>query len=131
MGRDSTSGALRTEIHDSVTGERLNSVYYKPEFEPILLSTAPDLNGNGVDELVLMVWREAQNRFDVVVKDGLSDTWLGTFPFHPDFRPQAMLVVPDTNGNGVPEPAVLTLAPTAAQADKLEIRDLDFVSAIA
>ena len=124
VGKKPTTGLVRAEIRDSLSGQLLNEIFYNSDFIPKQLSIVPDLNGNGADELALLVKYVSKNKLKAVVKDSMTDAWLGTFGFDVTFEPKDMLVLPDQNGNGGPELGVLAVKDAAARADKIETRDL-------
>lgn len=75
------------------------------------LTTAPDINGNGAPELVLMA-KDASGQTQVQVRDAKSGALIQTVPFGTTYDPVAIEVVEDQDGAGVPDLAMVGINST-------------------
>ena len=72
---------------------------------PMMVSL-PNINGSSADE-VAVLFEDAEGDLLAVVKDVASGATLREMPFNNLFIPIDFIVVPDLNGNGAPELAML------------------------
>lgn len=101
-------------------GERLRTVAFNADRDPLELELIGDRNGNGAEELAVLA-REP-NR--VEVRDGLTGTLLNLVSYASDLEPRDLAVYPDLDGNGAPELAVLGDNRDARRSGRIEIRDV-------
>jgi hypothetical protein len=69
-------------------------------------TTAPDINGNGAPELVLMA-KDAAGQTIVQLKDAATGATTATVPFGSIYDPVGIEVVEDQDGGGVPDLAMV------------------------
>ncbi len=106
LGINAGNGAIAAEIKDAATGAGLGKVFFAKTFQPVDFAAVADANGNGAAELaVLGVNSEGQPRVELrdsagaaLVKVLWSPKWT---------TPLNLAELPDANGNGTPEVAVL------------------------
>ena len=99
-------------IRDSLTGVWIRYLWFGTQYYPIDLKTVPDVNGNGYDELALL--GVDYNTGEVVVKvmDSYTRATLRIRTYFTGYTPIALEVLPDMNGGGRPELAVLAVDPS-------------------
>ncbi len=101
-------GAVRVQLRDALSDANLGTVGgFHSAFEPKALAVLPDINGNGQRELAVLGVRASDGRVRVEVRDSPSGTLVNVVLFDPDYDPQALAAVPDLDGNGIVELAVL------------------------
>jgi hypothetical protein len=106
LGIHSSSGAVAAEIKDARTGVRLRQVYFDKTYQPLDFAAVADANGNGAAELaVLGIKSGSQSK--VELRDTQSGQLVKNLWSPKIFTPIALAAIPDTNGNGTPEIAVL------------------------
>jgi outer membrane protein assembly factor BamB len=104
------SGALST-IFDRLTQD------LPPQAQPV-----SDLNGDENPELAVLVHDSRSASVSVVVKSAGTGAQVGRISFDSNYWPQRLLKLPDLNGNGTEELAVLGVHRTSG-ATSLEVRD--------
>lgn len=112
---DVGTNRLTATIRD-VTGKLINQVNFDGLLHPVDMEVMTDINANDASELVVL--GKAQGSVQAEVRDSLTGALLGTVDFGPDVKPFDLEIVPDQNGNGIPELAVLGENPVQA-----EVRD--------
>ncbi len=117
LGQGRSSVLVRTA--DTGTGDQLGFVYYNPNFTPRQVAAVPDLNANGVAELAVLS-RDAAGQLKTELRDAVTGVVVRNLWFD-QLAPLDLAVLPDLNGNGSPEIAVLGV-PAAGGAQVL-IRD--------
>jgi hypothetical protein len=110
------------DIRDPKTDTTDTLTFSKGLRAPQGVVTVADINGNGVPEIGVLYLEN--NQPTVGIKDALDNSsLLKTLPFlNNAFNPKEITVLPDTNGNGSSEIAVLGLNKNT-NAAKVEIRD--------
>ena len=100
------SGNVRVNIKDPGTMAWVGAVDFPARFVPQALAVVPDINGNSASELAVL-GIDASNNVRVNIKDAATGAWVGAIDFPSTFTPKGLAVIPDVNGNGVAELAVL------------------------
>ena len=78
--RKVTSGKVNILIRDAIMRDYIKSInVFDGDITPISISTIPDGNGNGADELFVMVFDNASMRTRTVIKDSLTGRTLSAF----------------------------------------------------
>ncbi|WP_295578514.1 SBBP repeat-containing protein [uncultured Lamprocystis sp.] len=95
---------------DTGTAAEVGFVYYNPNFMHHQLTALPDLDGNGVAEVALL-GRNAEGQTKTELRDVVTGTLVRNLWFE-GLAPADLAVLPDLNGNGSPEVAVLGTTPT-------------------
>jgi len=114
LGQGRSSVLVKTA--DTGTGDQLGFVYYNPNFTPRQVAALPDLNANGVAELAVLS-RDAAGQLKTELRDAVSGVLVRNLWFD-HLAPLDLAVLPDLNGNGSPEIAVLGV-PAAGVAQVL------------
>jgi hypothetical protein len=129
LGQGRSSVLVKTA--DMRTGDQLGFVYYNRNFTPHQVAALPDLNANGVAELAVL-GRDAGGQLKTELRDAVTGALVRNLRFD-QLAPLDLAVLPDLNGNGSPEVAVLgVLAAGGAQvlikdsATQAEVSRLDF-----
>jgi bacillolysin len=108
LGKRIADGAVRVQLRDALSGANLGTVGgFSSAYDPKALAVLPDINGNGQRELAALCLRTSDGGVRVEVRDSPSGTLVNTIVFDPNYDPQALAVVPDLDGNGIVELAVL------------------------
>ena len=122
LGEDTATGDVAVEIRNALSGEPVNNVLFDKAYAPRALAVVPDINGNGTPELAVLGVHTTSGKVGVQVRDGESGALLKTVLFSDGCRPVALEVLPDMNGNGRSELAVLGVNDTTGEVT-VEIRD--------
>jgi len=124
-------GAVLVKTADAGTAVQLGFVFYNRNFTPHQVAALPDLNANGVAELAVL-GRDAVGQLKTELRDAVTGALVRNLWFD-QLAPLDLAVLPDMNGNGSPEIAVLgVLAAGGAQvlikdtATQAQISRLDF-----
>jgi hypothetical protein len=99
--------ALQALVLDARTGTGRYVVPFNPQFEPIRLVAIPDMTGDGRPELALLGRNPASGVSKLQVRNSMSGELIGTVWFDTPNRPLGLAVLPDLNGNGIVELALL------------------------
>jgi hypothetical protein len=109
--RNYTSGGYFAYIKDGSTKALIGSINFGATYLPKGLCSLADLNANGKAE-VAVLGKSATGSVAVVIKDSSTGVTLKTIPFASTYDPVAVAEVPDLNGNGKNELAVLAVGGT-------------------
>jgi len=116
------SGNVRVNIKDPGSNSWVGAVDFPAAFAPRSLAVVPDINGNSASELAVL-GTDSSDNVRVNIKDAASGAWIGAIDFPSTFTPVGLAVVPDVNGNGVAELAVLGV--DASGNVRANIKDAD------
>ncbi len=119
--KNRSTGAPQVRIKDIGTGLWVKSAYFDPQLSPNFLRVLADVNGNGAPELA-MLGKDAKGQVKALVKDGATVTWLSTIFYNPHLTPIDLAVIPDLDGNGAAELALLGLD---GGGPKIQLKDTD------
>jgi len=109
-GRNALDGRNRIQVKDPISTALIANVDMSRQYIPFKAVTLPDRNGNGVEEIASL-GISAGNRSLIQVKDGATAEALGRTYVAQPYVPVDFAVVPDMNGNGHPEFAILAKPP--------------------
>ncbi|MBV5274297.1 MAG: SBBP repeat-containing protein, partial [Lamprocystis purpurea] len=104
---DATAGTVTAQIKQAVSGTLVQTFVFDQGYAPLDLAVVPDQNANGTPELALLGRHAANGSVQVEVRDTLTGDRLSAVAFNPAFAPQRLAMLPDRNGNGAAELAVL------------------------
>jgi hypothetical protein len=104
---EATAGTVTAQIKQAVSGTLIQIFDFEQGYAPLDLTVVPDQNSNGAPELALLGLRATDRRVQVEVRDTRTGERLTAVAFNPVFAPQRLAVLPDRNGNGSAELAVL------------------------
>jgi hypothetical protein len=126
LGIESATGVLKVMVMNPVNGTTLKTITYGTagyRVKPWGLLVMPDLNGNGKSEAAVVEVDSATGITKVLIKDASSGTLIKSIPFgDADGTPYGAAIIPDLNGNGPPEIALL-LDYGSPKGIEAEIRD--------
>ncbi len=110
----------QTEMRDSLSGNLLSAVGFNANFDPVDVAVVSDQDGSGAPELALLGKRASTGHVKVETRDALSGNLLANAYFSGGCTPRQLLVLPDLDGNALPELAALCVKPGYV---KVEIRN--------
>ena len=100
-----------------------------PDWQPIptTVNSTPllslnDINKDGAPEIAVVTYNSTLKKSTATVKNGQTGALVKQIPFNGQFVPTKANVLPDLNGNGAPEIAVLGVR-SSDQAVQVEVRD--------
>jgi hypothetical protein len=99
------TGSTRVVVKDAQTGEVVSVLAYNKAYRPLRLAVVPDFSGNGLPELALWGVRATDGKVRAAIMDVATRQWLGAayYGIRATVRADDGVVIPDINGNGVPE----------------------------
>jgi uncharacterized protein (DUF2141 family) len=109
---DATVGTVTAQIKTAATGTLIQTFSFDQRDASVDFAVVPDQNGNGAPELAQLGLRATDSSVQVEVRDTLTGNRLSAVAFNPRFAPQRLAVLPDQNGNGAVELAVLGIKTT-------------------
>ena len=121
LSADAAAGTVTAQIKQATTGTLIQTFVFDQGYAPLDLAVIPDQSANGAPELALLGRHAANGSVQVEVRDTRSGARLTAVAFNPAFAPQRLAVLPDRNGNGAAELAVLSR--DAGGQLKTELRD--------
>ncbi|GMT41654.1 MAG: hypothetical protein IEMM0002_0065 [bacterium] len=107
LGLRSSDGLFRVSIKDASTGGLLNVAYFNTEFNPIDFAILPDMDANPGAEVAVLGVSAIDGKVRVMVKDALTGSSIKKIFFNQIYTPLGIEPVPDIDGNGAWEVAVL------------------------
>ena len=110
------------QIRDALTKTVLNNVWFSNGYTPLLSTKLDDINGNGSEEIVVLLRRQSDHRIVLQIRDSatkapLRNIWLPATLWVID-----LVVVPDTNGNGADDIALLMVKKSSGR-NSIQVRD--------
>lgn len=104
--RDS-DGIIGVRIADGSTGAQLRTNWYRPAgstvFAKHALVALPDVDGNNVEELAILVQTQSTQRTVLATRDALTGNAIGNIFVSPDFDAERLVVLDSVNGNNSSE----------------------------
>jgi uncharacterized repeat protein (TIGR03806 family) len=101
-------GRMIVQLKDLDGSGAARQVWFATGHTPLALAVITgDADGNGVPELAVLSTRASDGRGVVEVKNAAGATGTQTFWLPPGYVPYDLEIVPDADGNGVPDIAVL------------------------
>ena len=122
LTENEVTGEVQASVRNALSGSLVNTVVFDKTYAPRGMFAIHDLNGNGIPELAMLGINTANGSVGVQVRDAQTDELLKTVFFNKAYTPRALATVPDINGNGQSELAVLGVDP-ATHRIRVEIRD--------
>ena len=120
--KNRSTGAPQVRIKDSGTGLWVNSAYFDPQVSPDFLRVLEDVNGNTAPELTMLGSDAGKGQVKALVKDGATVSWISTIFYSAELVPVDLKVVPDVDGNGAAELALLGVD---GGGPKIQLKDTD------
>jgi hypothetical protein len=113
LDRVSDPSDMRVFAHlrDGLTGNYLWHIWFGPKQHPVSLKVMGDINGNRRPELVLMCRDPDNNKGVAKVYDAFSGESINLVWYGPVFNTLGHEILPDMNGNGKPDIALLGINP--------------------
>jgi hypothetical protein len=110
LTRRRLNSGIRVQVKDALDRVKVGRgdiAFLTPAFVPLDVVRLPDLDGNGFVEIGVLAVRRSDARFQVEMRNaggvkGNRSVW-----FTAGFTPIRLRVIPDQDGNGIPELAVL------------------------
>lgn len=110
-----SNGKVEVAIKDASSGNLvspISGIYFglSTDFEPIAMAVIPDIDGNGYPEVAVLgeiMTGPNTGLFSIKVNDSSTGNWIKNLFFNAGYPAVAMAVVPDVDGNGADELAVL------------------------
>ena len=102
-----TNGKVNVFVKDSVSNKLIRSFGFDPNYPPGELRVVPDVNGNGASEIAVFGKNSNNQTQKAQVKDGKTKKLIRNVFFDKTFDPADLVVMPDMNGNGASEIAML------------------------
>lgn len=104
--RHSDNG-INVLVKDALTGALVRHIGYDPNYVPGELLVVPDVNGNGASELAVFGNNPGNKTQKAQVRDGRTKKRIRNVYFDKSIDPEDLAVMPDINGNGAAEIALL------------------------
>jgi len=100
------TGAIQVNVRSAHNRQLLSNLAYGTAFSGVDMAILPDMNGNNVSEAAV-VGMDSNLNVRVLVQDILTGDNLGATLHGPGAEPLALAAMPDLNGNGSSELALL------------------------
>jgi hypothetical protein len=118
-----SNGRVVARIISTVGDNNLiGNVGFGQALVPVAVAGVPDQNGNGSPEVAMLGLGRTDARVQVLIRDAATGALIRRLNFNALFDPVDIAVLPDLNGNGSAEIAVLGTRPDTGQ-NRIEIRD--------
>ena len=106
--QNQTTNVAWVEVRDALTDTLVKDVWFPIGFTPIALAVMPDMNGNNVSELAVLMTKDSDGRTWVHIKDASTLASINSVWFPTGYEALDLEFVPNVDGNPGPELAVLT-----------------------
>lgn len=103
----SATGGIVVTVKDLATGLLVKSVSFPSTYKALDLAVVADVSGNSASELAVLAASRTTGQPSVFVKDAFSGVAVKTVAYPATSTPLALTAVPDVNGNGANELAVI------------------------
>jgi hypothetical protein len=120
FGIDAT-GRARAQVKDVMSGKLVTLVNFESSYLPTH-ATGVDMDGDGAYDGLAVLAHNSGGVIRAQVKDVATSSRLGIVQFDKRYIPLAMVSVPDANGSGAPELAVLQA--DAAGRIRAQVKDI-------
>jgi len=104
-------GVAKVSVNDAETGEQLTSFSLSSEYMPIDLEVVPNFDGTGADELALLAKDPIGGKSRLFLRDAGDGSVLSSRGLTASYVPYDLEVIPDMNGSGGDELAILEIDP--------------------
>ncbi len=105
--RSAADGKVDLVVQDPVSGRLLTTIGFGRDVQPIALLSVPDINGNGAPEVGVLLRNPTSGAQWLDLKDSSTKALLTRLWLPMTFEMKGAEVLPDLNGNGASEIAVL------------------------
>jgi hypothetical protein len=122
LRHDSAANTVTALVKEASTGGLIQRIAFDKNFWPRQLVRVPDLNGNGFDELAVLGTHRISGRNAVEVRDGGTGATLARITFDRNFVAGRLVAMPDINGNGTPDLALLEASDDSGIAVPVPVR---------
>ena len=119
--QNNTTGTLQVSIRDASTKVLVKQIYFGSNFVALGLAEVPDLNHDGYSEIAVMYRNGITGAVYAAVRDVLTGALIKKISFGV-LLAQSVAAMEDTDGNGVPEIAVMSLI-SSSNTYRLDVRD--------
>jgi hypothetical protein len=119
LRHDPATSRVSAIVRQAGNGSLVRRIEFNGGYWPRQLLAMPDGNGNGADELVVLGTNQTTGAVTAEVRDSRSAELLARVTFDARYAPIRLAVLPDLNGNGTPDLALLQVK------DALPIGPLD------
>jgi len=108
LWRNRTVSGTHLWVIDSASTERLAALAgFNSDFTPLKFVAVSDLSGDGVEEYAVLGRQPLTGQVTVSISNGATGTWVNRLWYNRDCVPLDLASLPDSNGNGAPELALL------------------------
>ncbi len=88
------------QVRDSASGSIVSNVYFPRNYWPRGAAAVPDINGNGADEIALLLVHRGTGRLQLQVRDSVTGALISN-GFHPtNYSGHGLVGLNDVNGDG-------------------------------
>jgi len=117
------TGGVAVQVKDSLTAGVVGTSYYGSTFSALDLVVVPDTDANGVDELAVLGEKLTGGVTQVQLRDAVTGAFVRNVYFNPNWTAQHLKVLPDMNGSGSSELAMLALDAVVGNGIQIQTKD--------
>jgi outer membrane protein assembly factor BamB len=107
LQHSSNGPTVAAQVRDAKSGALMRRVVFDPAYWPRQMVRLPDVNGNGSGELAVLGAHRITGAVAAEVRDSSTGSFIARVAFDRGYTPAQLAVLPDLNGNGSPEFALL------------------------
>ncbi len=96
LGVNASTGNVRVQIKDALTGSFVNNVSFNNSFVPQQVELIPDTNSNLFSDIGVLGVNASTGKVRVQIKDASTGNLLKNISFNSDYTPHQFVVIPDT-----------------------------------
>jgi hypothetical protein len=122
MLHESSEPSVTAVVKEAFTGAPRLRIRFDPNYLPRQMVRVPDSGGNGADQLAVLGIQRTNGTPSVEIRDGHTGRFVRRIDFDRGFTPLKLAVMPDVNGNGTPDLALLTSSQNQFSSS-VELRD--------
>ena len=119
---DQFTGTKDVYVKDGSDGLLIQKVTFNASYTPYDMVAIPDMNANGSQEIGVLGVHVDTGNVRVEIRDTLTGSFVENVSFANSFAPQQVEVIPDLDGNGVPELGVLGVGTSNGKV-RVQIKD--------
>jgi uncharacterized delta-60 repeat protein len=101
------TGRYRVEIRNAAGAAARRTYTFTNGFDPVDFRLGPDTDGNSVPELAVLAQRRSDGRIRVEMRNAFGPAAVHQVTYSPGYAPVGLDLASDSDGNSVPEWAVL------------------------